>query len=175
MQTHKATEQRLETRQAAHTQTASESVSDGAAALNISLVTHTSTPAAGRRYPRARNQIVQAVKAHLQAVVEAAGDGSAAVLELGLEEASALIASWTRFPRARNPIVNAVKARVLTFVACQAVRMETAAAVADEEGRVAASSPASGATPRLNLTKVWQYLDNHIADHKRCYLFGLRS
>ena len=173
MQTHEATEQGLEHRQAVHSQTASEPVSDGAAALDNSLQINLSTQAAGRRYPRARNQIVRAVKAHDQAVPEATGDGSAAVLELSLEEAAALVASRRRFPRARNPIVNAVKASKLAFVAGQAVRVEKTAA-ADETKSGDVSKPASRASPRVNLIKVRQRHDNHLII-KAIVIFGLGS
>ena len=142
--------------QAVHTQALSEAVSDATAVLDISLASDKLTQASsGRRYPRARNQIVHAVTAWAQAVPELVGGGLAV---LG-QQASAQAASRA-FPRARNSIVHAVKGRAwaLLYAEGQSVRVEQAAAE-EENGDVR-----KPAVSRLNLSRVCQHHKTFDAD-----------
>ena len=155
--------------QAAHTQAPPQAASDGTAALGTSgLATNASIHAtSGRRYPRARNQIVQAVKAHAEAVSAPGGDGPA-VLGGSLEQTAARAAS-RRFPRARNPIVEAVgaSAGVLVPAVGESMRVEQAAAAAaavDEGESDDVGKPASAAIRRLDLSRVSPHHNNSVID-----------
>lgn len=142
--------------QAVHTQAPSEAVSDATAVLDISLASDELTQASsGRRYPRARNQIVHAVTAWAQAVPELVGGGLAV---LG-QQASAQAASRA-FPRARNSIVHAAKGRAgaLLYAEGRSVRVEQAAAE-EENGDVR-----KPAVSRLNLSRVCQHHKTFDAD-----------
>ena len=158
---HQANKQGLSS-PAVHTQAPSETVRNGTAGVDATLAADVVTQAvSGRRYPRARNQIVDCVKLHAGAVVEPVGD----VLGRSLEQPSALAASRV-FPRARNPIVHAVeaRARALVHAGGLSVKEEAAAAAAAGGKGGDASKPTSAAVPRLDPTGVCQYQNRRVVD-----------
>lgn len=167
LQTHDTTDQRC-SRQADITQAVAGSVSNIAAVVDSSQ--KVSAHSANRKFPRARNQIVRAVKACAQAVSEPIAEGlgvsahaqglfklvaeGQGVMDVSPGEMSAATAS-RRFPRARNMVVNAVKARALSLQASQGVRLgQTLAAASAAAGSSHVSKAASSPVPRLDLTQV---------------------
>lgn len=167
LQTHDTTDQRC-SRQADITQAVAGSVSNIAAVVDSSQ--KVSAHSANRKFPRARNQIVRAVKACAQAVSEPIAEGlgvsahaqglfklvaeGQGVMDVSPGEMSAATAS-RRFPRARNMVVNAVKARALSLQASQGVRLgQTVAAASAAAGSSHVSKAASSPVPRLDLTQV---------------------